>query len=298
MSKTTLQLDLEDVLGNPLDDHSVRMDVFSLDNMRHFQAVIPLSGQQQVNVALADCPGGVYRIELTATNYRMLQFFLRLEEGETARRDPLKFPVNPALVTGIDAPAFSALDDGLQRLLNSSAFHNEAGSNLYDSLPDLLKACLLNIFVKASATTLDDGSNTFHHFDEITNFVQDRLFIRTTSALFEETAVSGKFHRVPFALHTVPLPFQMFDSFKTRDAHGNLQLTFARTPDNQYLVDVDIDEAQGIEHVFEVVRNSVAGLTNPYNVREILCEAQGLSPLYSFAFAERGIAVVAAGASQ
>ncbi len=68
-----------------------------------------------------------------------------------------------------------------------------------------------------------------------------------------------------------------------------MQLTFSRngTTGNDYLVDMDIDESQGIMHVFEVIRNVFTGLTNPYNVREILAAAQGLTPLYGFQFAER-----------
>lgn len=296
MSKTTLQLQFQDVLGNALDDHGVLLDIFSLDNMRHFQARIPLAGQKNVSISLADCPSDVYRIELTATNYRMIQFFLRLQEGGTITRDPVVFPVDPDYVTDIDAPSFASLDQGVQDLLNASTWNKKKGSALYSALPPLLKACLLNLFVKAEATELGDGTHPFQHLNEITEFDQDRLFAKTTAALFEETAASGKFGRVPFSLHSAPPPYQVFDSFKTKDPHGNLQLTFSRTPKNEYLVDADLDEAQGIEHAFEVIHNSVAGPTNPYNIREILCATQGLKPLYGFVFAERGVAEVATGA--
>jgi hypothetical protein len=53
---------------------------------------------------------------------------------------------------------------------------------------------------------------------------------------------------------------------------------------------MDIDEAQGINHAFEVIRNVFTGLTNPHNVREILVATQALKPLYTFEFAQRKVA--------
>jgi hypothetical protein len=49
-------------------------------------------------------------------------------------------------------------------------------------------------------------------------------------------------------------------------------------------VDADIDEAQGLEHLFEVMRNAVRGPTNPYDVREILIAGQRIDPGYRFLF--------------
>jgi hypothetical protein len=63
----------------------------------------------------------------------------------------------------------------------------------------------------------------------------------------------------PNTLHQ-PLPgYKMAKGrFKTRDAHGNLQVTFRRHAETGRLAaDIDIDEASGIEREFEVVRNAV-----------------------------------------
>ena len=52
--------------------------------------------------------------------------------------------------------------------------------------------------------------------------------------------------------------------------------------------DVDIDEASGIEHGFEVIRNKFRGRTNPYLIRELmlLCDPveKSLNPGYRFTF--------------
>ena len=43
------------------------------------------------------------------------------------------------------------------------------------------------------------------------------------------------------------------------------------TPDDVVGADIDIDEASGIEHGFEVIRNAVTkGKTNPYQIHELL----------------------------
>src|SRR5262249_9391920 len=67
------------------------------------------------------------------------------------------------------------------------------------------------------------------------------------------------FHSVSAALHD-PMPgYHIVSSFKTFDHYGNLQLTFQRRGDTgaDYAADIDIDDAQGIEHAFQVIRNSV-----------------------------------------
>ena len=296
MTTTRVQLKFQDVLGAPLDDHSVVADIFDLHNINHFQVVIPISGQTDIAITLNDAPGGVYRFELSPTNYQVIQFFLTLPPGGTVVRDkPVIFPVDPDRVIGIAAPAFADLDPELQNLLNRTNISPDGtspaqnGAGLYDALPPKRKAAILNLYLKSSNTVLGDQSTCFDHVNSLVELDQDRFFGKIDASLVEETADSAKFHSVDFSLHKEIPPYKLFASFKTLDPEGNLQLTFSRngTTGNDYLVDADIDEAQGILHVFEVIRNVFSGLTNPYNVREILVAAQGLNPLYGFQFAQR-----------
>ena len=54
------------------------------------------------------------------------------------------------------------------------------------------------------------------------------------------------------------------------------------TLDN-WVADIDIDDAAGIEHIFQVVHNSLPNQsTNPYNIHEILVGYQHIDPGYSF----------------
>jgi hypothetical protein len=79
-------------------------------------------------------------------------------------------------------------------------------------------------------------------------------------------------------------------SFKSRDAHANIQVTFMTHKETRALAaDIDIDEASGIEHGFEVIENAVfRRRTNPYVIREFMAIAarqhRSLRPTYSFLF--------------
>jgi len=301
---TTVNLEFVDVLGLPLEDDSVTVDIFSRDDLVRRKAVVRLPdpgiGQTKVSIQVNDVPIGDYRFQLSSRNYQTLQFSLPLiAEGVNTRPEPVVFPVEASRVAGIAAPPFGNLDQRLQALLNTSALaingQNLAGNDLYDALPPLLKAALLNLFLKSSNTQLGGNSVCFDHLKTLVELDQDRLFAMIDAALVEETKASKLFHRVPFDLHKDKPPYFLFDSYKTSDSEGNLQLTFLRKGQtgNEYMVDMDIDEKQGFGHIFEVLNNFVAGLTNPYSVREILMKAQGLRPLYLFEFAKKAAAVAA-----
>ncbi len=299
MSTAKVQLELVDVLGAPLDEHRMLIEFFSNESSKQFQAHVALNGARTVTVNLEDPGNGIYRIRLTPTNYRVIQFFLRVAEDSTVTRDPVIFPVDADKVMDITAPAFTALPGELQSFLNRAegSLH---GSALYTGLAPILKAALLNLYAKSAATELGDSTSVFSKLGAMIELDQDRLFAKTGAALLEETQQDTFFHQVGFDLHKSKPPYAIFDSYKTRDAHGNLQLTFSRkgVTGNDYLADMDIDEGQGISHLFEVLQNAITGgLTNPYNVREILVADQELTPLYGFRFAATGTitASVAAG---
>ena len=60
-------------------------------------------------------------------------------------------------------------------------------------------------------------------------------------------------------LHDPPPGFEKstHGSFKSRDSHANLQVTFLREiQTNRLAADIDIDESSGIKHGFEVIKNA------------------------------------------
>jgi len=81
-------------------------------------------------------------------------------------------------------------------------------------------------------------------------------------------------------LHHQPAGFTHAGSFKTQDHYGNLQLTFF-TNGTDWVADIDIDNANGLEHVFQVLHNQLTGKpTHPYSIHDILVAYQKLDPAY------------------
>jgi hypothetical protein len=88
------------------------------------------------------------------------------------------------------------------------------------------------------------------------------------------------FRSVDGSLHHAPAGFVPAGSFKTLDAFGNLQMTFFQGG-SSWRADVDIDDAAGLGHVFQVMRNHFTGdPTHPYSIHQILVAHQHLDPGY------------------
>jgi hypothetical protein len=141
----------------------------------------------------------------------------------------------------------------------------------------------LNLVAKSGRTRLSNDRTVLSYIQELTEVRGDRFFALVDPSLHSETlhaVVDELFHPVDDALHTPPPGFVKVDSYKTFDHYGNLQLTFSATPDRtRWQVDMDIDDAQGFEHIFQVIRN-ISGPTHPYDIHEILVEYQELDPGY------------------
>lgn len=244
-------------------------------------------------------PGTIYRIVVSAPHYRDYSFFQLIRENvSNTASDDVEFWVKPGDVSEIRAPAFADLPERLRTILtdaNMQAVKPEdqdlqgsSGTSLYQGLGPLRKACLLNIAKKASHPTAD---NCFPFVGALLLCRQDRFFAMVDSSLPERLRNSSLYKSAPETLHD-PLPgFQLAEgSFKTRDAHANLQVTFMRhTQTGDLAADIDLDESSGIEHGFEVIRNAVfRKRTNPYLIREFMLTADlrehTLDPGYRFVF--------------
>jgi hypothetical protein len=276
-----LKLTLTDASGNDLNDQ-ITVDLFSQQSTKQYQ--VSRHVVREIQIDGIDITGGpLYRVMVTPANHRTIQFFMMLSEGKTSTFSAA-VPVDPRKVVSIRAPVFDRLSAQAQRMLNEAEvprFNDGAGGFLQglplyaalDKYP-LLKACYLNIVAKSAQTNLQDNLTCLDHYAGLVRIEQDRLFLRTGAALVEEVAQSNSFHQVSAALHN-PLPeYSIVSSFKTFDRYGNLQFTFQRrgAAGDDYAVDVDIDDAQGVEHLFQVLRNSVNGPTSPYDIRDILLQ--------------------------
>jgi len=282
MPDSTLTLRLQDVHGQPLGERAdvlLRHQVSGRLTKAGFKATA-------ARIAIPDLPFGTYAVQVHAPSYRAVSVFA--EVGAAAQPPViLTCPVDPARVASVAFPAFADLSPDGRRVLDKSdhvlTFEGVTGEALYDRLDDIRRAGFLNILAKCGAVVFADGRAVAGFLQELRELRGDRFFAVVPHELREEAkngVHTGLFHPVPSSLHHPPLGFADAGSFKTADHYGNLQLTFFSNGQD-WVADIDIDDAQGVEHVFQVVRNEVSRqTTNPYDIHELLIAYQKLDPGY------------------
>jgi hypothetical protein len=139
---------------------------------------------------------------------------------------------------------------------------------------------------KCERTPLLNGRTVLSYIEELLEIRGDRFFARVPKELREEvknSVAEDFFKPVSGALHHPPAGFTSAGSFKTDDSYGNLQLTFFMKETGECVADIDIDDAAGIGHIFQVLRNKITGRpTHPFDIHEILVFHQKLDPGYRF----------------
>ena len=282
-----LRLDLVDVYGDRLGENvDVMLRHQTLSEKRVVKAV---SASKRIRIVdLLGFPQGLYRVEVDPPAYSPVRHFIRLKASGFTDL-PITFPVDPQKVAGVDFPAYQDVSQDVRTLLENSdavsAFEGKKGEELYGALDNVRRAGLLNIATKAANTMLSNGKTVFPYIQKLNRLRGDRFFAVVAEQLLEEaenSVAAGLFERAPSILHSPPDGFSEAGSFKSDDRYGNLQLTFF-VKGNEYVADIDIDDAAGLEHVFQVLRNWLTGRpTHPYDIHEILVYHQKLDPGYRF----------------
>ena len=306
MPTGNLKLQITMLSGKPLSG-DVRIDLEPMSGEpgtggESMELSVAMDSHTNVTVTGITCrggPGTMYQVEVSARHFRSYSFFQSIKEKVVnTASDDVEFWVKPGDVKDISAPGFSQLPVRLRGILDNArllAVIDEdkdllgaSSESLYQKLGALRKACVLNIAKKASHGTAD---NCFRFFGGLLLCRQDRFFAIVDPSLPEKLRRSSSYKSAPETLHE-PLPdFELAEgSFKTRDPHANLQVTFMRnTKTGDLAADIDIDESAGIEHGFEVIRNALfQKRTNPYLIREFMLaadlEEHTLDPGYGFVF--------------
>jgi hypothetical protein len=279
-----LKLTLTDVRGDPLRE-DVDVELKHLTRGTDLRVRLR-AGRQTTITNLLGQPDGIYRVAIDPASYLPVAQFVSVKASGVTPLD-LTFPVDHRKVKKLKATRYSDLPEEARRLLEASdrvlLFEGKVGQQLYDAIDDVRQAGLLNILAKTRATTFASGRPVLSYVTRITELRGDRFFAVVTQELREETknAVhSGLFTEVSGTLHHPPKDFSHAGSYKTLDHYGNLQLTFFASGD-EWRADIDIDDAAGLAHVFQVLRNQLTGSpTHPYDIHQLLVHHQKLEPGY------------------
>lgn len=278
-----LELEFVDVDGRPLTEPvDIRLRHRVLSDRRRADAV-----DATRPVAFADLhtePQGLYILEVEAASYRGVSRFVTVP-ASGSRRERVTLPIRPDRARGV-FPHYDGLDDRVRGVLERSravrGHEGLTGADLYLALKDEARAGLLNIAKKSLATAFEDGADLLPHVT-LLDIIGDRLFVEVPPELRSQMPAlieSDLFRSVNGSLHKAPAGFAPAGSFKTPDAFGNLQITFFQSG-TRWQADIDIDDAAGLGHVFQVLRNHLTGdPTHPFNIHQILVAHQHLDPGY------------------
>jgi hypothetical protein len=305
MPKGKLHLHLTDLRGEALNAKvELEFDRMSGDlgvGGEDMEVSINMNAETEAIISGLPCRGGIgtmYRVSASTPHCRVYSYFQRIvEDTVSGGTDDVEFWVKPGDVSDIEAPAFEELPDQVRQILNTAQMKLDkpedkdllglSGAELYEQLGPLRKACLLNIAKKASHETTD---NCLLGIEDLLVCRQDRFFAFVNSALLTQVNDSPRFKSAGNGLHPPLAGFSRGPSFKSRDAHANIQLTFmVHDATGRMAADIDIDESSGIEHGLEVIHNAFfKKRTNPYLIREFLLSADplnhSLDPGYGFIF--------------
>jgi hypothetical protein len=297
-----LNLEIADVHGARIAER-VDINLFN-QGLAEKLVVRGVDAGKKINISnLRSGPEGLYRIEIDPPSYLPVNRFITIPEGKP-RELFVTCPVDPNKVLRVDFPPYGSLKPESTRLLEGSSkvlgFPGLSGGGLYDALDDLRKAGMLNILAKSARTRFPSGKSVVDYMTGLRELRQDRFFTGIAQELRDETkngVATGYFRPVSSLLHRPPEGFTEAGSFKTQDSYGNLQLTFWQRAE-EWVADIDIDDAAGLEHVFQVVRNALSGRpTHPYDVHEILLAYQEIDPGYNLVVSETKPKAAAAGRS-
>lgn len=238
-----------------------------------------------------------YQAEMEADHFLAYPFLTVI--GSAMTSSTIRLVTNPKAVTGITAPGSAKLRAAARRALEGATMTRLESSDddlvgltgeaLYAKTGPLRQACFLNLVKKASDAKT--AGNCWQFVESLRILRQDRCFVQVRPGIRRVLENKDLFKPVNGSLHDELEGYTRRESYKSKDRFANLQVTLMENSATGTLAaDFDIDEAQGLRHWGEVLRNKILKMrTNPYLVRELLILAEPtelvLDPGYDFLFA-------------
>ena len=276
-------------MRQPLDDQ-MDVSVMSAQTDSTVAVASNVAGQAPIRFEkLAE--GQPYIIKVFPMRHRPVAQFAFAGPEEDPRLVQLYCPLHPDRVRAAKFPEYDKVAPELKRVLDCSTVEgvNGQGEAIYAGLTPLQKAGLFNLFGKMNSFGFDEQRTIWTFVDSVFRVRADRVFANVQPALrdlVKGAVATERFHEAPAKLHTPPPGFGHAGSFKTQEQYGNLQLTFfvsAAAP-LTFKVDADIDDAAGLGHTFQVIRNFLTkGTTHPYDIHQILAFRQEVFLPYDLA---------------
>ncbi len=281
----SLRIRFRNVYGEAPDDHA---DVHVIDVRTESLAGRKTNHPTQKALAFtAVDPGVAYKVKIYPLKHRPVSHVVRVDASGKGALDAV-LPIHPDHVMSTRFPDFDKLDAELKAALGKNGVedHQQNGKALYDDLGPLQKAGLLNVWTKMAHTLLPQGLPASHYVENFYRMRGDRFFANVSLSfrdLVKTATTAGLFESVSGSQHKPPDGFGPAGSFKSKDGYGNLQLTFFASASSPltFKLDADIDDANGIGHVFQVLDHWLTDSeTHPYDIHQILLKHQGLDPVY------------------
>jgi hypothetical protein len=287
-----------DANRNQLDD-DMDVHVLELPSQNVAKTLRGQSGRKTIKVSGLK-PGRNYGIQVLPAHYRPVGVVQRAPDGNAPANVHVFCPIHPLRALTTKFPAYAALDANLVRVLEASTLERDPsdgaaattgngatpGERLYNGLSTTPKAGLLNLFTKMR-NTVSGGRDMWSFVTDVYRVRGDRIFANVHVDFRDHVrsaAGAREFEKVSGSLHTPPPDFAAADSFKHQAfSSGVLQLTFFSSVGSpvRFRIDADIDDAGGLGHVFQVLRNFLTqGDTHPYDIHQILTFQQLIDPGY------------------
>ena len=282
-----LKLRVKDVYGETISDID---RVLVRYRNRSGQKLVRLTRENRKRMAdgwplhVVDLDDGLVDITVYSQHYRTARQFVTLKGAWPKSTFTLLVKPRRVVAKLPNAGRIASHHAGVFHLLKRSQVE-------WSSLRPIQQACLLNIAAKSAVSPIGQWRDVLGKL-VLREVRQDRIFVHTSRDAANRVAKHWKFAEVSGALHEPPHGFELYSSFKTHDVVGNLQVTFFRrlAPDDTesgrllppFMADVDIDNAGGLAHVFDVVRHHITGkMTHPFDIHDILVRWQGVDPGYT-----------------